>query len=378
MSMVQTNEYDTIRTRYAENLEEVYQHVHDISNMITKRNKDKSHPIFWYRGHEKHSYNLAPNIFRSAKYQYNENNTYSNNHLREDYRFQSFMARNYDNIHNSMPQAVIEWQEIMQHYFVKTRLMDWSESLTIALEFALEAFLIPYEDMEVREKRKNAEPSVWILQPDKLNKKVYDAFIAEEHGEYPLIRNAFSQESVKRSWDKKIGDELKNKKESGIYYDLKEINERNINLMISLSSLEVLRNAYRGREEAATSNFELNPFFYLLLRYYSDGIPVVYGMLPPLAIIHPYHSERIRMQKGVFTVFPYYIMDKMTKEISEISTKASPFAMEYMNQCIPYLYEIRIMNPQRVADELIETGCKRGNLYPEMQIISQDFENVSN
>ena len=28
--------------------------------------------------------------------------------------------------------------------------------------------------------------------------------------------------------------------------------------------------------------------------------------LPPLAVIQPYHSERIKAQRGVFTAFPFY------------------------------------------------------------------------
>lgn len=39
------------------------------------------------------------------------------------------------------------------------------------------------------------------------------------------------------------------------------------------------------------------------------------------------------------------------------------FGMEYMEQCIPCLYKIQILNPERVAEELMMTGTKRGNLF---------------
>lgn len=366
--------HESCRVRYAESLSEIYQHIYNISAEISaSENNKEARPFLWFRGHANADYNLNPNIFREADYHYNLKETYSNNHLREDYRFQNFMSRNFDNVNYHMPQSVIEWQEVMQHYFAKTRLMDWSESLTVALEFALEAFINPVKDKEIEERRRTSEPAIWILRPDKLNKEVYKSFLRDEG---QLIRKALGEEVEATRLDLKIKRELSREEDSGIYYNLPNETEKNMNAMISLSSLEIIRNAYKGREKEALRSFEMNPFFYLLLRYYSDGIPVAMGKIPPLAIIHPYHSERIKTQKGVFTVFPYYIPDIKMKRMKEILETYPPVAMEYMGQCIPYLYKIHIVNPQRVANELLITGAKRGNLYPDMQIISQDMENV--
>lgn len=275
--------YSSVGVRYAESLAEIYEHVHDIS--IECGEEDES-PLIWFRGHSDSTFNLNPSIFRGVDYQYNENMTYSNNHLREDYRFQSFMARNYDNVDYRMPQYIIEWQEIMQHFFTKTRLMDWSESLTVSLEFALEAFITPNPDLEVEERRRTAEPVIWLLQPAALNKEVYDSFVKDEL----LVKKALAGQNAEAGMEIRISDELRKEEKSGIYYNLKSGNEKNLNAMISLSALEILRDAYKGREMEALKEFEMNPFFYLLLRYYSDGVPVEMGKIPPLAIIHPYHS----------------------------------------------------------------------------------------
>lgn len=75
-------------------------------------------------------------------------------------------------------------------------------------------------------------------------------------------------------------------------------------------------------------------------------------------------------------IFPHYIPNELYKEMKEISGGSLSIAMEYMSQCIPYLHKIQILDPQIVANELIHTGAKRGDLYPDMQIISQDIENV--
>lgn len=365
-------------TRYAESLAEIYQCLHEICRDMDVQGRNR--PLLWFRGHAVASYNLDPNIFRKADYQYNGTETYSNNHLRENYRFQNFMARNFDNIDSKMPQYVIEWQEVMQHFFTKTRLMDWSESLTVALEFALESFITPVKDREISERCQIAEPIIWILRPDMLNEQVYKSFSGNSDLIYKAIqqeRTAFLQSTEEiQEFAKAIMKELQNEEKDGTYYDIKTDNEQNLNRIIGLSALEVERNAYKGKEMEALKGFEINPFFYLLLRYYSDGVPVNLGKLPPLAIIHPYHSQRIKIQKGVFTVFPYYLPDEKMKKVWVQTGKYPSFGMEYMEQCIPCLQKIRIVNPERVAEELMLTGAKRGNLYPDMQNVSLDMENV--
>lgn len=364
-----------VKTWYAESLGEVYQHVNAISEEIKSETKDA--PILWFRGHAKANYHLEPNIFRQAGYQYNDAQTYSNNHLREEYRFQSFMSRNFDKVDYHMPQTMMEWQEVMQHFFSRTRLMDWSESLVVALEFALESFISPVKDLEIIERCRTADPVIWILQPTRLNEAVFHSFI--DKADSYLIQKALNGETTDKLADE-ILRELQKDKAISIYFDTEVQQEKNLNKIIGLSALEMVRNAYRGREMEALRNFELNPFFYLLLRYYSDGIPVKLGDIPPLAIIHPYHSQRIKDQKGVFTVFPYYIPDASMNTLAEADkNKVYPaFGMEYMEECMPCLHNIQILNPNRVARELRLTGAKRGNLYSDMQVVSQDFEYAVN
>ncbi len=361
-----------VRVRYAESLAEVYQQVQEIAVGIGGGEQEER-PLFWFRGHSRAEYNLLPNILRQGEDYYNAARTYSDNHLREEYRFQNFMARNFDNLNYRMPQSVIEWQEVMQHYFAKTRLMDWSESLTVALEFAVEDFIKPIKDLEVQERCRLADPVVWILRPDKLNREVYDSFAK---GNEEIIYRALRLYRGNKRLARKIHNELASKENRGIYFELKKKEEKNMDAMISLSALEMLRDTYSGRELKALEYFEMNPFFFLLLRYYSDGLPVEYGALPPLAIIHPYHSERIRAQMGVFTIFPHYLPTPQMEKMKEHLGKSPVAAMEYMSQCIPYLYKIQLVNPKRVAADLLMTGARRSKLYPDIQMISQDMENV--
>lgn len=355
-----------IHRYYADSLEDVLNCVDKISE---KYKGKEENDLLWFRGHEYTHYNLEPNIFRKAKYTYNFQKTYSNNHLREQYRYQHFMARNFDKTDYREPHSVFEWQEIMQHFFSKTRLMDWSESLFTGLEFALEAFLIPYKDSEISRRRHSMQPVLWVLQPNKLNNQVYDSLLEKD---CDLLRETLRD--IDLTTMKYIGDELKNRK--NIYFSSEEKGERNFEGIVSLTALEDLRRFYLGREEEALKNGELNPFFYILLRIYSDGIPVNCGTIPPLAIIHPYHSHRIRAQKGVFTVSPYYILGEYEKKIQELNVGFSPMAMEYMSKCQSCLYEIRLTNPQKIAGQMRRIGFKSSDLYPDSQRAAQDMENL--
>lgn len=361
-----------IDTWYANDLADIYIKIEQIVKQL--KQKEKS-PLLWFRGHEYEHYNLEPNLFRSCDYKYNVGKTYSQNHLREEYRFQNFMSRNMDKVDMRMPQTMIEWQEVMQHFGTKTRVMDWSESLIVALQFALEPFINPIKDLEVKEHCRTATPTLWILEPAEMNKELYDSLIRANK---KVIEDAlnFVNVSKRRALAIRIQAELDKEKNRGIYFDLNNENEKNMNVMISLSSLEMLRAAYKGREEQALHNFEMNPFFYLLLRYFADGIPVEQEIIPPLAIIHPYHSSRIKNQKGVFTVFPHYIPNESYEKMTGIVGKKLSIGMENMAQCIPYLHKIQILNPQKVAQQLMDTGARRGNLYPDMDIISWDMENA--
>lgn len=359
---------------YANSLEDILRYVSEVGDVCKKNGVLR--PL-WFRGQEYTHYNLEPNIFRQATYQYNTQETYSNNHLREDYRYQHFMSRNFDKTDYREPHSVFEWQEIMQHFFSKTRLMDWSESLFSALEFAMEAYLIPYKNLDISSKRRKMQPVLWILQPNSLNEKVYDAVLEEKEtieGEknYPILEKVLQNMDNTVRMD--IGNKLKNNKE--IYFQLTDKKEQNLSNIVSLTALEDLRCSYLGREKEVLESMELNPFFYILLRIYADGVPVNYGTVPPLAIIHPYHSERIKAQKGVFTVFPYYIPGEREKKIMTMKNNFNPIAMEYMPGCRESLFEIQLTNPGKIAEQMRKIGHKSSDLYPDTQRTAQDFENM--
>ena len=62
--------------------------------------------------------------------------------------------------------TISDYLALMQHYFISTSLLDWSENAFSALYFALESY---FESAET-ESRKNV--SLYLLQPKKYNKIV--------------------------------------------------------------------------------------------------------------------------------------------------------------------------------------------------------------
>ncbi len=350
-------------TWYAKSLNEYIQ----IIGLISDRQKNKT--VLWFRGQEQTDayYYLEPNIYRNISAgketnRVNEEKTYGTLWLKEEYRHQHFAARNYDKIQN-MPESMIEWQEVMQHYFSKTRLMDWSESAIVALNFALEAYMNPLEDREILYKRRHNAPVIWVLNPVELNRKVYGCFKKNT----ALIRKAIDGMIDQGAQQKFIDEIIQNE---DLYFLLENDGNAGVNGLVSLSGLEFLRKSYANSLRQALENRGFNPFFYLLLRYYSDGLAVNVDDLTPLAIIHPHHSPRIHEQKGAFTVFPYYYIE----ENDAANLRTHPFAMEFMPSCKSCLEKIIIMDAVGMAGQLKEIGVKRSHLYPEMEIVTKDFE----
>lgn len=139
--------------------------------------------------------------------------------------------------------------------------------------------------------------------------------------------------------------------------------------IVCLSVIENERQTNAARLYDLLSNGEFHVFFYLLLRYYSDGLTVPMEALPPLAIVHPYHSGRIQSQHGVFTVTPHYRIKP-----NQVGTLEDTRPMERQPMISDCLYKINITRPAKVAKELLTIGERRVNLYPELDVYIRDMD----
>lgn len=326
----------------------------------------------WYRGQEQSDYVLLPTLFRNAETT-DELGAFGEMHLREELRRHAFQARAQHSIRTN-PVTRSDWQEIMQHHLMGTRMMDWSETVNAALIFALEAYLDPREDEHMKRRRQRIDPVVWVLDPARLNRKVFRAFMDRKSG-YRLIRNALDDYILAGRGRTEVTWRIVNMLKHDKWFarpDEKKASHATLGL-INLSSVETMRRDAGPRLRDMLMAGEFNPFFYLLARYFCDGVPVdLSSGLPPLATMHPYHSDRIAAQHGAFTCYPYYRLNAAERDRKLYIT--DPRAMEEQANIQECLYEIHIVRPEHVAAQLIDSGARISHLYPELERYAKDLE----
>lgn len=345
----------------------------DIINRIATANSDQGHYQLWFRGHSESCYTLLPSLLREMHCKdINESHTYNNLNLSEELRLQCFKSRVFHLI-DPKPMNAIEWTALYQHHFGKTRFLDWTESLWTALSFALEAFLDPRSRIDIKQQRTQATPVLWALDPRRLNCAVYDFLKFEDNKEYLQHATMLYEDSIS-DMTEIIMDNLQKQ-------DLYQGNCSNVCVepgeILNLGVIDASRRENGSELPRLLASGEFNPYFYLCLRYYVDALPVVIdspekNILPPLAVLHQYQNERIRTQRGTFTVFPNYHLCDWAADASDNGFNCC--AMERQSAIQDCLYEIRIINPPKMANELMNTGVRQTGLYPESDYYSRDIE----
>lgn len=103
----------------------------------------------WFRGHSDKTYALTPNLLRHKNYNQQIDRT-----LRENFKDKARVLVG----NNTLTE--FEWYFLMQHYGLKTRLLDWTEGSLIALFFALQVGPKEFEFEDA---------CVWMIDPLDLN-----------------------------------------------------------------------------------------------------------------------------------------------------------------------------------------------------------------
>lgn len=115
----------------------------------------KTYKYNWYRGHSSTYNSLQPRIFREEFFSQEHKVMASDTEFQFVYDFKRIAP----SLSSDLPsqKSNLEWLILMQHFGTPTRLLDWSESILVALFFAV--IDKPNEDGEL-----------WSIFPQELNK----------------------------------------------------------------------------------------------------------------------------------------------------------------------------------------------------------------
>jgi len=116
----------------------------------------------WFRGVRNKSYTLTPMLAREwidYRDQYD-----SIGHL-EDYYFDRFTRFGRPFLGGVIPNDIIEWNYIMRHHDIPSRLLDWTKGSLIALSYATMRSLEP--DRRISS-NSAIDAAVWMLEPRRL------------------------------------------------------------------------------------------------------------------------------------------------------------------------------------------------------------------
>lgn len=132
----------TYNRNLIDSLSEYLEYIHYIQDSSTVE-------TLWFRGVSKAKYKLIPRIYRKDIWTYN--------HIEAKNITNRFIHKAKGHISPSSKFEKWEWYQIMQHYGLPTRFLDWTEGHLIALFFAIRNLI------------SNSTPCVWILNPFSLN-----------------------------------------------------------------------------------------------------------------------------------------------------------------------------------------------------------------
>ena len=290
----------------------------------------------WYRGQMNGEYELLPSIMRPnvvERIQFGYLAQYQR-YLFEKFKYRADGA---PEIIDLSQFSISDYLALMQHYQVKTNLMDWSEDAFTGIYFALEKFITG------ETKESTYSPSIQIFSPGLYNR------------------------ARKQMMDLGVAELSENKK-------------------AFKASLKTIRGRVGEIPNIATGyNEEIYDMFLLGNRKYEEDI--FYGYTReiklsggkelaflPLAIYTSRLNPRMRNQSGMFLAYNLYIEPSLSNAYNYMSLER--IQEYYMKESKAenkrqFLYKIMIdkSNVKEIAECFIALGLSKERIYPELSNI---------
>lgn len=266
-----------------------------------------SPPMFgiWFRGQCGHEH-LTPSVFREP---YDELGLFT--------QFKDRAAAQDPRCRNSF-----EWLCLMRHFHLPARLLDWSESLLVALFFAVETSDAPLSYL-------------FVLNGAKLNGLSFDMKTASDVG----INSPDSPEVILRS------------------------------LMSVCSSVEDLRLAVRAESGLPTERGSCHSLVEGLLYPKDDKhlITVIRYLARPCAVFPRRFDTRMALQQSTFTLHGGKVLAPGETPPRPLP---APESLHELGAALPdshqYLIRVTVSDQQRIKAELMHLGIHIASLFPEL------------
>ncbi len=299
-----------------------------------------------YRGHSKLQYILLPLLLRN--YKGNVSPRYILEDELEKFKNKAVGYRELNGSHLSD----IDFTAYMQHYELGTNLLDWSESVFIAVAFALEKEIKAIAEQKNTVEGELYDACVYMLNVERMN-KARDEMIDAYHYKYP---EAWSDDEPEKS--------LKMPHERypfvSFYDDPQPFNS------FFVDSKKT--NRYKKCETYQIPVDE------------NDFDPRMY----PFAIDVAKNNERIRMQSGCFVVFPLDVRGipngngQFSYDTLSIEKMQEQYEKYKGDEFKPFLVKIIIEKEKRmdIAKALCALGLGIDKVYPELKELSPSINRI--